>query len=34
MIYVHHVPQTDAAARLSALLSADATPNAPVHSGR
>ncbi len=28
MIYVHHVPQTDAAARLSALLDADAAPPA------
>jgi len=35
MIYVHHVPQTDAAARLSALLSAEAAPPAAaVHSGR
>jgi hypothetical protein len=25
MIYVHHVPQTDAAARLSALLAVDGT---------
>jgi hypothetical protein len=25
MIYVHHVPQTDAAARLSALLESDDT---------
>jgi len=35
MIYVHHVPQTDAAARLSALLSAEAAPpTVAVHSGR
>ncbi len=35
MIYVHHVPQTDAAARLSALVSAEAAPPAAVaHSGR
>ncbi len=34
MIYVHHVPQTDAAARLSAFLNAEATPAPAVHSGR
>lgn len=33
MIYVHHVPQTDAAARLGALLEADAVP-VPAHTGR
>jgi hypothetical protein len=26
MIYVHHIPQADAAARLGALLQADAAP--------
>ena len=30
MIYVHHVPQTDAAARLGALLAAEAAPPASV----
>ncbi len=34
MIYVHHVPQTDAAARLSALLSTEAAPPVDVHAGR
>jgi integrase len=35
MIYVHHIPQTDAAARLSALLSDEATgPLAAAHTGR
>ena len=35
MIYVHHIPQTDAAARLSALLSDEATgPLAAAHTDR
>jgi len=35
MIYVHHIPQSDAAARLSALLHADAPPpSSPVHAAR
>ncbi len=29
MIYVHHVPQTDAAAKLSKLLSARSDPRSP-----
>ncbi len=34
MIYVHHIPQTDAAARLSALLSADSDPSITPFGGR
>ncbi len=34
MIYVHHVPQTDAAARLSAMLAADAAPASIAHAAR
>jgi hypothetical protein len=30
MIYVHHIPQADAAARLGALLAAEAAPPASV----
>lgn len=33
MIYVHHVPQSDAASRLSALLTAETVPD-PVHAAR
>jgi integrase len=35
MIYVHHIPQTDAAARLNALLGDEtAPPPAAAHAGR
>ena len=35
MIYVHHIPQTDAAARLGALLGEETAPApAAAHAGR